>query len=127
MNADAAATAVAICLGLANLGYLIWKDKGKEVWALADRLSLIEQSRVEFRDKIFKHVDRKCEESVLQFGETMKAQMEHTRLLELDLYKNFVRIDTFKETMNSFSISMTERLGHIEKRFDRLEEILRKP
>lgn len=125
MTLEFLGTLAAIVLGLANFSYIVITNKGKDVWKLSDRLTKLDQSRIEFRESIFKHVETKCDESVNQFGEAVRAQAEHTRLLELELYKNFVRIDTFKDSMSALTVNMGERLTRIEKRFDTIEDLIR--
>jgi hypothetical protein len=116
---------VAILIGVGNFFYLIFKDKGKDVWNLSDRLNKLDQSRAEFREAVLKQVNITYDESVTRFGEAMKAQIEHVRLLELELYKNFVRIDTFRDALSSHNTSINERLNRFEKRFDTIETLLR--
>lgn len=125
MTLEFIGTLIAIILGLANFSYIVVTNKGKDVWKLSDRLTKLDQSRIEFRESIFKHVETKCDESVNNFGEAMRAQAEHTRLLELELYKNFVRIDTFKDSVAALTTNMGDRLSRIEKRFDTIEDLIR--
>ena len=125
MTLEAAGTIMAMLFGVANFIYLVMKDKGKEIWRISDRLNKLDHSRSDFRDSILTQVDTKYDESVNRFGETMKAQAEHVRLLELELYKNFVRIDTFKDSLAMLAAAMNERLNRLDKRFDVIEELLR--
>lgn len=127
MSMETVGVIMAILFGAVNFAYLVHTNKSKDIWALVDRLNKFDQNRVEFRESIFKYVEDKCDEAVRQFGETIHAHAEHVRMLELELYKNFVRLDTFKENMASVANTMNERLNRIDKRFDTIEELLRKP
>jgi hypothetical protein len=125
MNVSEIGVIVAIILGLINLGYMIMNNRGKDVWQLSDRLNKLDQTRTSFRETLFQQVETKCDEAVSRFAETLKANAEHVRLLELELYKNFVRIDTFRENMTALTANMSERLNRIDKRLDAIEDLLR--
>lgn len=125
MTLEIVGAVFAILMGVCNFSYLILKDKGKDVWNLADRMNKLDQSRLEFRETIVQQVEAKYDEAINRFGESMHSHAEHVRLLEVELYKNFVRNELFRDSIAMLSAGMNERLNRIEHRFDIIEKLLR--
>lgn len=122
MNWELFGTLAAVGISVSSFLYGMSRDKTKDVWELATRFNKLDADRHEWRATVVRLIEDKHDEALRHFGETMSAYSEHIRLLELELYKNFVRIDTFKDSMQVHTLALNERLDRIDKRFDELRE-----
>ncbi len=105
----------ALIVSIGALAVTLFKNNSSSVWALSDRLNKLDETRTETRRQIEAKIEDKNDEKTKQFGETIRSYAEHMRLLELEVYKNFVRRDTFDSTVKSVT-------DMINQRFDRLEQ-----
>lgn len=91
------------------------------MWKLSDRLNKLDKDREENRRLLYHYVEEKCDESVDRFGETIKSHAEHMRQIELELYKNFVRIPAFELAVKAISDAINIRFDKLEERLDRVD------
>lgn len=111
----------ALLVAAASFAVNLFKNKTSGVWDLSDRLNKLERDREKQRQLIYTQIDVKFDEAIERFGETVKAQAEHVRQLELDLYKHFVRQPFFDTTIEQINRTINERFDRLEKRLDKVD------
>lgn len=92
-----------------------------EVWKLSDRLNKLDKEREENRRLLYQYVEERHDEALRHFGETVSSHVEHTRQLELELYKSFVRLPAFETTIKSIQDTINIRFDKLEERLDRVD------
>lgn len=110
----------ALIVAAGSLAMNLFKNKTSGVWDLSDRLNKLERDREQQRQKIYVHIDEKFDEAVNSFGETIQALREHVRLMELEMYKGFVRQPHFDATIKQINDTINDRFDRLEKRLDRV-------
>ncbi len=108
----------ALVVSVGALLVTLFKNNSSGVWALSDRLNKLDEARGETRRQIEAKIEDKNDETTKQFGETIRSYAEHMRLLELEVYKNFVRRDTFDATVKGITDAMNSRFDKLEQRIE---------
>lgn len=111
----------ALVVAAASLLLNLVKGSKTEVWKLSDRLNKLDKDREEHRRLLYKYVEDKHDEALRHFGETITSHAEHVRQLELDLYKNFVRIPAFEAIIKALTDTINTRFDKLEDRLDKVD------
>lgn len=111
----------ALIVAAASFAVNLFKNKASGVWDLSDRLNKLERDREKQRQLIYNQIEIKFDEAIDKFGETMRSHAEHVRQLELDLYKNFVRLPAFEATIRVITDTINARFDKLEERLDRVD------